>query len=112
MSTFTIKPITKPETEQPTTEAADAILLQAVIKYKELQAQIKFLSSELQAPRAIIESACNAAEDYTIITPQFQASFKEEIREDFNSKACVAALGREKLKEFFKSSIRKVLRVA
>lgn len=110
MSTFTIKPITKTETLTqtapiPTAEEAEYVLLQAVKKYKELQAQIAFLQAELKSPRAVIESAVSATKEGKIITPQFKASLSPVETERFDKKAAIGALGREVLEPFLSTSV-------
>lgn len=113
MSTFTVKPISKEKTKQPETiEDADAILLQAVVKYKELQAQITFLQNEIKAPRSIIEAAANAAQDHQVITPLFKVSLIEVERENFDKKSAIAALGRKTLKPFLSTTTFYQLRVS
>lgn len=101
--TFTVKPISKKK------EAADEILLQAVIKYKELQAKLVFnseqLRKEMEAPRRIIEAACLAADDNKIITPEFRASFVEN--KSLDAEAMISALGRKRLAPYITERIDK-----
>ncbi len=114
MPTFTVKEKVKNQVVDAAQEqdSAEAILLQAVIKYKELQAQITFIQNELKAPRAIIESAASAAPEQSIVTPLFKISLIEVERENFDKKAAIAAIGRKKLAPYMSTTTFQQLRVS
>lgn len=114
MPTFTVKEkvAKKVEVESQTIEDADAILLQAVLKYKELQAKVNFVLNEMKASRSIIESAAMAAKGGVIVTEQFKVSLVDVERENFDKKAAIEALGRKKLAPFLSTTTFKQLRVS
>lgn len=114
MPTFTIKDKVTNQVVNTTQEAesADAILLQAVTKYKELQAKITFLSEELKASRSIIESAVKDAPGQRIVTPNFKVALIEMSRENFDKKAAIAILGKKKLSPFMSTTVFHQLRVS
>lgn len=113
MPTFTIKEKVKNQqvNDVQPVESADAILLQAVLKYREIQAQVAFLQNELKAPRSIIESAVQIAGG-SIITPKFKITYTEVNSERFDKEAAIKALGRKTLKPFLSTSTYFQLRVS
>ena len=105
MSTFTIVPITKTNTNNTDT------LLQAVIQYREIQAKLAYLQNELKAPRQVIENAVLAAPELKIITPEYKITMSEVNRENFDKKAALVALGREVLAPYISTTSFFQLRV-
>ncbi len=109
MSTFTVKPIDK---VKPTNlEEAGAILLQAVIDYRERQARIAYEQEGLKASRSIIEAAAKVAPGGKISTPQFTISLIEVSSERFDKEAAIEALGKKTLKPFMSTVTYTQLRV-
>lgn len=108
MPTFTVKPITKKKEK----EVADEILLQAVKKYKELQANIQFLQEDLKASRLIIENAVKHAPDFRIVTKDYKITYSEVSSERFDKEAAISKLGRKKLEPFLSISTYHQLRVS
>lgn len=107
MSTFTVKELEKKKESE--LEEADAILLQAIVKYKELMALARFQEAEIakaiEAPRKIIESYALNAPDYKIIAPTFKVSFTEN--KSLNTEAVIEAFGRVKLAPFITETINR-----
>lgn len=99
MSTFTIKE----KVREQTMEDADAILLQAVIKYKELQAKISFLQNELKATRMIIEPVVKVAPNMEIINLKYKITYTPTTSLD--SDAMIKVFGRKSLAGFITETV-------
>ena len=119
MPTFTVKEkvAKKSRLENPQTmEDADAILLQAVVKFKELRAlkafKMKEIDDAMQAPRLIIERALDGVPDRTIVTPDFKISMTPSTTECLDKDAVIEKFGRGKLKQFLSTKTTYPLRVS
>lgn len=110
MSTFTIKEKTSPK-PQNIPNGEDDILLKAVLAYREHQARIAFETEALKPLREVIERHANAAPGGKIVTEQYAISLTPVERENFDKKAAIATLGRDKLAPFLSTTVFFQLRV-
>lgn len=85
---------------------------QAVSVYKELAAKIAFLSEQQKAAREIIEAAATNSPNGIIITESYKITLSLCQRENFDKKAALAALGKDKLAPFMSTVAFTQLRVS
>lgn len=89
-----------------------ADLDQAVAAYKEINAKIAFLSTQLKSHREVIEAAATNTPDGQVITEKYKITLSLCERENFDKKAAMAALGRDKLAPFLSTTAYTQLRVS
>jgi len=82
------------------------------LAYKDLAAKIRFLGEQLKPIKERLEAAAAAAPEGKIVTEKFQILLSLGQRENFDKKAAIAALGRDKLAPFMSTTAFTQLRVS
>lgn len=83
----------------------------AVAHYKELNAKIAFLASQIKPYKEIIEAAATQSPDGQIITEKYKINLVLCQRENFDKKAAFKALGDKVLSPFVSTVAYTQLRV-
>jgi len=88
-----------------------ATLLQAVLAYKDIKAQITFLEEQLKGHKETIEAAASNTPDGKIVTEHFKVTLSICERENFKLKDAKIVLG-DALAPFISTSAYTMLKVS